>query len=563
MEDHISAGAESIRQDPGWQGQLGRVIEAIADGILIVNRRGRFDFANAAAERILGVDRSEIIGRRFDDPGWLRLSFEGEAFPPERIPYAQVLNTGEAVQGQEYTVERADGSRIVVRVSASPLRNESGELVGIVATFSDVTERDHAERALREAEERYRSLVEASPDAIAVYSEGKFVYANSAALTLLGAESEDDLIGRSVLDFIDPSSLDVVMKRMAEIARERRPLPPIEEKLLRFDGKPVWVELAAIPFSFKGQPSVQVVTRNITLRREAEDALRESEARYRLLFESNPAPMWVYDLETLGFLAVNEAAILHYGYSREEFTAMTIADIRPPEDVPRLLENVAAVTTGIDVAGVWRHTKKDGTVIDVAITSYALTFEGRRAELVLADDVTELTRAQRELKEKDSAIRRAYSDVIGAVTGSRLILMTQEEINSALGDLVTYPVTITSFRELSAARALIGKAIKEHFPHVETAGEFMVAVCEALTNAVKHGGKGTYQVLRHGKTAQVAVTDNGPGIDFKNLPKATLLPGFSTKATLGVGFTLMLDLSDRVLLSTERGNTTVVLEISR
>ncbi len=556
-------GPDSIREDPGWQGQLGRVIESIADGVLIVNRSGRFDFANAAAERILGTDRSQIIGRRFDDPGWTRLSAEGDPFPHDRIPYAQVLNTGEAVRDQEFSVERADGTRIVVRVSASPLRNESGELIGIVAVFSDVTERDRVERALRDSEERYRSLVEASPDAIAVYAEGKFVFVNSAAVLLLGARSEDELLGRSVLDFIHPQSLELVKGRMAQIARERKPLPAIEERLLRIDGTPIWVELAAIPFMFKGQPSVQVIVRDITERKTAQQALQESEARYRLLFESNPQPLWVYDLETLRFLAVNEAAIQHYGYSREEFLSMTIADIRPAEDVPRLLENVRAVTSGLDVAGIWRHTKKDGTVIDVAVTSYVLEFAGRRAELVLANDVTELTRAQKELKEKDLAIRRAYVDVLSAVTGNRLVLMTPEEINAALGQAIGYPVTITTFRELAAARTLITRAIREHMPHIESINEFIVAVCEALTNAVKHGGKGTYQVLRRGKTAQVAVSDEGPGIDFRHLPKATLVSGFSTQATLGVGFTLMLDLSDRVLLSTQPGGTTVVLEVSR
>jgi len=350
---------------------------------------------------------------------------------------------------------------------------------------------------------------------------------------------------------------------MAEIARERKPLPPIEERLLRVDGTPVWVELAAIPFTFKGQPSVQVVVRDITQRKEAEENLQESEARYRLLFESNPLPLWVYDLETLKFLAVNEAAIQHYGYSREEFLAMTIADIRPAEDVARLMENVRAVTSGIDSAGIWRHIKKDGTLIDVAITSYVLEFAGRKAELVLANDVTDLTRAQKELKEKDLAIRRAYVDVLSAVTGNRLVLMTPDEINAALGQPIGYPVTITTFRELAAARTLITGAIREHLPHVKSVNEFIVAVCEALTNAVKHGGKGTYQVLRRGRTAQVAVSDEGPGIDFRHLPRATLAAGFSTQATLGVGFTLMLDLSDRVLLSTQPGGTTVVLEVSR
>ena len=134
-------------------------------------------------------------------------------------------------------------------------------------------------------------------------------------------------------------------------------------------------------------------------RKRAEDALRESEERYRLMFESNPHPMWVYDLETLAFLAVNDAAVHHYGYSREEFLRVTLKDIRPPEDVSALLENVSRVTEGMDEASVWRHRRKDGTIIDVEITSHTLNFAGRRAEVVLAHDITERKRAEDALRE--------------------------------------------------------------------------------------------------------------------------------------------------------------------
>src|SRR5258705_3959908 len=96
-------------------------------------------------------------------------------------------------------------------------------------------------------------------------------------------------------------------------------------------------------------------------RKLASEALKASESRYRELFESNPLPMWVYDLETLAFLQVNAAAINHYGYSREEFLGMSIKDIRPPEDVPELLNSIASAPSGLDRVGTWRHPKRDGT----------------------------------------------------------------------------------------------------------------------------------------------------------------------------------------------------------
>src|SRR5437763_440124 len=141
--------------------------------------------------------------------------------------------------------------------------------------------------------------------------------------------------------------------------------------------------------------SVSLLNEVSSARREQAEDSRESEQSYRLLFESNPHPMWVYDLETLSFLAVNDAAMRHYGYARVEFLGMTIKEIRPPEDIPALLANVSKVTDGLDTVST-RHRKKDGALIDVEIVSHTLTFAGRRAELVLALDVTERRRAQEE-----------------------------------------------------------------------------------------------------------------------------------------------------------------------
>src|SRR5258708_3045285 len=117
--------------------------------------------------------------------------------------------------------------------------------------------------------------------------------------------------------------------------------------------------------------------------------MQEFEDPYQVLFQSNPLPMWVYDFETFAFLAVNDAAIQEYGYSREEFLARTMMDIRPAEDVPRLKQVLQALPADsiLRNAGVWRHRKKDGTIIDVAISSNSVRFGGHKARLVLAQDV--------------------------------------------------------------------------------------------------------------------------------------------------------------------------------
>ena len=123
----------------------------------------------------------------------------------------------------------------------------------------------------------------------------------------------------------------------------------------------------------------------------------DSEARYRELFESNPQPMWVFDVQTLAFLAVNDAAINQYGYSRDEFLGMTIHDVRPADEWQRLDAALGRVPRGLSAAGVWRHRRKDGRELQVEVTSHTLKYGQRPAKLVLTNDVTERCRAEAEL----------------------------------------------------------------------------------------------------------------------------------------------------------------------
>jgi PAS domain S-box-containing protein len=127
-------------------------------------------------------------------------------------------------------------------------------------------------------------------------------------------------------------------------------------------------------------------------------ALQATERNYQRLFEGHPEPMYIFDLETLAFLSVNAAAVRHYGYSRSEFLAMTITDIRPPEQVPDVLNEIAR-TEDQQRAGGWVHRIKSGTLIDVEITSHSVVFGNRPARLVMAQDVTEKRRLEQQLRQ--------------------------------------------------------------------------------------------------------------------------------------------------------------------
>jgi diguanylate cyclase (GGDEF)-like protein/PAS domain S-box-containing protein len=133
-------------------------------------------------------------------------------------------------------------------------------------------------------------------------------------------------------------------------------------------------------------------------RHRVTEQLKKSEAQYRLLFDDNPHPMWVYDTANLHFLAVNRSAVQHYGYSEQEFLAMTLLDLRPPQDVDALVKAVQAISPGAKNYGVWRHLRKDGSQIDVEITSDGIDFNGRPARLVLSNDITARKASELEIK---------------------------------------------------------------------------------------------------------------------------------------------------------------------
>lgn len=143
----------------------------------------------------------------------------------------------------------------------------------------------------------------------------------------------------------------------------------------------------------------------------AGERLRRDELHYRALFEDNPQPMWVYDLQTLRFLAVNDAAVALYGYSREEFLDRTILDIRPEGDRPELRRNLAQPSTRIEHSGPWRHRLRNGGTILVDIASHALDFDGRAARLVIVTDVTARLHAQEALRASEERFRQLAENI--------------------------------------------------------------------------------------------------------------------------------------------------------
>jgi PAS domain S-box-containing protein len=193
------------------------------------------------------------------------------------------------------------------------------------------------------------------------------------------------------------------------------------------------------------------VKRELADRLLSEHAARVSERNYRVLFDGHPQPMWLYDIDTLAFLEVNDAAVEEYGYSREEFMGMTIKQIRPPEDVPKFLE----LTTGLpafDRSGPWRHLTKNGSVIQVLVTSHELTFDQHQARFVMAENLTDAQRLELELHQSQA---RAESTAGLSRAKDELVSMISHELRTPLASIV-------GFAELMVSRDLSETQRKEY-----------------------------------------------------------------------------------------------------
>ncbi|MCU1357971.1 MAG: sensor hybrid histidine kinase [Acidimicrobiales bacterium] len=186
---------------------------------------------------------------------------------------------------------------------------------------------------------------------------------------------------------------------------------------------------------------IETVNRELRERHEAEAKVRESESTYRLLFDANPEPMWVYDVETLEFLEVNDAAISHYGFSREEFLAMRVDDLQPRGLTP--VDDRSAIPSDPDPWRSVRHRRKDGTVLDVVMESHAIPFDARSARLVVVQDVTERERLQRQVQQTQRL------ESLGQLAGG-----VAHDFNNLLGVILNYAAFVET--KLADAASVVG-----------------------------------------------------------------------------------------------------------
>jgi PAS domain S-box-containing protein len=375
-----------------------RFIDLSIDMFCIAGFDGFFKNLNPSWQKILGFTTEELKAKPY-------VEF---IHPDDRLATATEasrLENPEVTSAFENRYLCKDGSYKWLSWNAV---STPGQKV-IYAVARDITERKRVDEALRESEERFRLLVEDVKDygIFMLDHRGNVASWNQGAERIKGYKA-DEIVGRHFSCFYPQEDLlkgkpeHELQMAVAEGRCED------EGWRLRKDGSRFWanVVITSLTDGAGELRGFSKITRDVTESKRAQELLQETEERHRKLFDNNPHPTWVYDRETLRFLAVNRAAVTQYGYSTDEFLAMTIKDIRPPEDVTSLLDNVAAVEDGHKTLGIWKHLKKDGSALDAEITSYAMTFGGRAAEVVVAVDVTQ--------RKRDEAEKRKFTEKLAA-----------------------------------------------------------------------------------------------------------------------------------------------------
>jgi PAS domain S-box len=343
--------------------------------------------------------------------------------------YNEVFN---GISKQSVVEIPLNNETVYYEVNYKPAYNGNQEIIGALVTTRNVTKRKKAEDTLKEIEERWQFALEGA-------NQGAWDW-NMETNEVIYSESYKKMYGFEENDL--PDHIDEWVKRIHPDDRKQmeesienhiKGNDPYLESVYRIKGKDEkykWVLAKGMLISrnAKGKPLRMIGTHtDITDKKTAEEY-------YKLLFNHNPLPMWTYNINTLRFIDVNEAAIQHYGYSREEFLSMNIKQIRPEEEVDRLINTIHFRKCLHTLKGVWQHRKKNGEIFYVEISTYKFDDEFDPRVLVLANDITDKIKAQEELlisNKRFSYAVRAASEALwewNVVTGEVYISDVYTEI---------------------------------------------------------------------------------------------------------------------------------------
>ena len=352
--------------------------------------------------------------------------------PPEEVQRVKKAiaddehQTGTLHQGiYKHRKKNGDIIEVDIRTNVIDYKGIKAKLV----LANDVTDRVKYIAALEESERRYSDLFQLSPIPIMIHNREtlKIMDVNRAAVLNYGY-THDEFLTLRAPDMLPPADVQAITTEVEKYSGELGAKHPGVFRHQKKCGEIIRVDIQTNTINFKGADAKMVLANDVTERFKYISALEESEHRYSDLFQLSPLPLWVYDMETLKFLDVNQAAIAHYGYTYDEFMNLTIRDVRPPEDIPLMEQTITELQdqNGIKKHGVFRHIKKNGQIIHVDIQSNIIDYKGIKAKLVLLIDITEnikyikaIERQNAKLKEiswiQSHVVRAPLSRIMGLV----------------------------------------------------------------------------------------------------------------------------------------------------
>jgi PAS domain S-box-containing protein len=337
------------------EARLRSIISAAPVGIGVVSDRVILEVNNRLCQ-MTGYSTSELIGKS----ARVLYQTEEEFEKVGRDKYSMIARTGTGTVQTQW--KKKDGNLIDILLSSAPL-NPADLTRGVTFTALDITERTRAEQALYESEERYRKLVEILPDAVILHRDGKIIYVNPAAQKLAGALHPEEMVGKPVLDFIDPRFRGKIKENIKKDLREELS-PDTELEMLRLNGTPVVVEGRGVKTLIDGKPAVLVAIRDITERKEAKEKLQESERKYRFLAENS---LDIINRQTpeciLTYVSPVVTQVL--GYLEEEVLGRSLLEMVHPDDIDRVRQDMVRINaSGINKAtSTFRFRHRDGHYI--------------------------------------------------------------------------------------------------------------------------------------------------------------------------------------------------------
>lgn len=342
---------------------------------------------------------------------------ESKVILVKALELATTLGTGYDLYLQTYT---AKGRLIDVRTTCK-VTMVDGKPIKLTGIFQDITEQKMGEEKQRKTDEKYKTVVATLQEGIAIHDENlSITEANKSAEEILGL-TLDQMQGRTPVDeswktIREDGSEFTSNTRLSMITLQTgKTLTNQIMGVYKPNGNLTWISINTVPMYGDGcdKPNgVLASFKDITEQKTLELNLKNEKEKYKLLFDNNPMPISIFDAETLQYLNVNEAFCEKYGYSLEEILKLTILDIRPEKEIDSFLNSLKPNVSGLINVGIYTHQKRNKEIIKVEIIGCEIIYEGRRAKLVLANDVTEKLKIEAELMLNKKAVESSLEGIL-------------------------------------------------------------------------------------------------------------------------------------------------------